>query len=511
MSDLIEQRIAKVQQLRELGVDPYPYGFRRTHLSDAVREAFEALEASGEEVALCGRIMLMRRMGKATFLHIQDGGGRLQLYFKRDTLGEAYAHLKKVEVGDFIGIRGAAFRTRTGEPTVEARELTVLCKAIRPLPEKFHSLRDKETRYRRRELDLIMNAEVAETFRKRSRILTAVREFMTARGFFEVETPLVQMMYGGAEARPFVTHVNALDAPAYLSISPELYLKRLIVGGLEKVFTISKVFRNEGIDATHNPEFTMMESYEAYADYEDVMRLAEELVAHACRAVHGGTVIEFGEHRIDLTPPWRRAGVFELIAERCDGFDARRASVEELRARLVALGVTPDPAQSHGYLVLELFDAAVQPHLIQPTFVKDYPRETSPLCKAHRADAELIERFEPFVNGWEIGNAYSELNDPVEQRRLLEEQSAKLRGGLETASPMDEDFVCAIETGMPPTGGLGIGMDRIVMLLVGATSIRDVIFFPFMKRAAAGADDGEGAGEEGEGEAPAEGRAEGEA
>ena len=409
-----------------------------------------------------------------------------------DAVGaEAFALWKLLDIGDFVGIDGPVFKTRTGHITVQVRELILLSKAIRPLPVPKEELRDgervihdpfrdKELRYRRRYLDLALNPDVQAVFRKRSTIVSAMREFLDARGFLEVETPVLQPLYGGASARPFVTHHNVLDMPLYLRIADELYLKRLIVGGLERVYEIGKNFRNEGIDRTHNPEFSMLELYQAYADYTDMMAITEELYGFVAEKVNGSTTLEYQGQTIDLTPPWPRISMHDAI-EKYGEIDAARASNAELEAACKRLGSDIEPGAERGAAINALFEACVEPQLIQPTFITDYPRAVSPLAKAHRSAKALTERFELFINGWEMANAFSELNDPVEQReRFAEQQSMRARGDDE-AQVLDEDYLRALEHGMPPTGGLGIGVGRMVMLLADAPSIRDVILFPHMR------------------------------
>lgn len=483
-SEHTQSRLKKIEKLRERNLNPYPYAYRKTHTTTEVLRDFAALQAGRVPVRLAGRIMLLRSHGKTTFAHLMDEPGRLQIYFRQDVVGEeGYEQVKLLDLGDFLGVEGTCFLTKTGEQTIHVTSFQILCKPVRPLPDKWAGLQDKEIAYRQRELEWISAQETRGRWLLRSAIIRQVREFMHARGFVEVETPLVQVIYGGAEARPFRTHVNALDLPAFLSISPELYLKRYLVGGFEKVFTICKNFRNEGIDATHNPEFTMLESYQAYVAYEQVMEMVEQMWEFVSRACLGTTKVRFGGQELDFRAPWPRYRLFDLLRERL-GIDARafsRQQIIEYLRRHGAENSAVDERLSWGFLVLELFERFVEPHLVQPCFVRDYPRETSPLCKAHREDSQLIERFEAFCGGVEICNAYSELNDPVQQRRLLEEQAAQLRGGLEEAHPLDEYFVRAVEYGLPPAGGLGVGLDRLVMLLTDSHSIRDVIAFPFMR------------------------------
>ena len=467
-----------VSELRERGVDPYPRTFARTHTSRQVSDGFDTLE--GSEVVVAGRLTASRAHGKAGFADLNDVDGRIQIYLRQDSLGEDTFELwKLIDVGDLIGVRGEVMRTRTGEVTVKASDVTVLAKAHLPLPEKWHGLRDQEARYRQRYLDLIANAESTEVFVRRSRILAVAREFLRERGFIEVETPVLQPIYGGAFARPFVTHHHALDQELYLRIADELYLKRLIVGGLERVFEIGKDFRNEGLDRTHSPEFTQLELYQAYADYNDMMALTEELVVRMAREVCGGTTVVWQETEIDLEPPWRRLRVADAVAESL-GL-AADAGLDEMTEAASTKGVELPEPLTRGALIEKVLDQLVEPELTRPTFLIDYPLEISPLAKATPYDPETVERFEFFIAGLELGNSFTELNDPDEQRSRFELQVERRAGGDAEAHGMDEDFVRALEHGMPPTGGLGIGMDRLVMLLTDSASIRDVILFPTMR------------------------------
>ena len=465
-------------ELRERGVDPYPRTFSRTHTSRRVVEGFEDLE--GSEVVVAGRLTANRAHGKAGFADLHDGDGRIQIYLRKDALGDqAFALWKLVDVGDIIGVRGEVMKTRTGEITVKASDVTVLAKSHLPLPEKWHGLRDKEARYRQRYLDLIANADSRDVFVKRSRILSVARSFLEERGFIEVETPVLQPIYGGAFARPFETHHHALDQTLYLRIADELYLKRLIVGGLERVFEIGKDFRNEGVDRTHSPEFTQLELYQAYADYNDMMDLTEKLVVRMAEEVCGGSRIEWQGTAIDLTPPWRRLRVADAVSESLGpgagaGLDGMAEAAERRGLEL------PEPL-TQGALIETVLDALVEPELVEPTFLIDYPLEISPLAKATPYDRHTVERFEFFIGGLELGNSFTELNDPDEQRSRFEMQVEQREGGNAEAHGMDEDFVRALEHGMPPTGGLGIGLDRLVMLLTNQRNIRDVILFPAMR------------------------------
>ena len=489
---LIEQRVQKLADIRDMGIAPYPYRFETTHHSADIATRFDALSASEEQVRMAGRLIVTRGHGKAAFADLRDAKGRFQIYVRLDIAGdEAFALWQLLDIGDFIGVAGPVFKTRTGHITVQVRELALLSKAIRPLPVPKEEIRDgervihdqfsdKELRYRRRYLDLALNPDVQAAFRKRSATVSAMREFLDARGFLEVETPVLQPLYGGASARPFVTHHRVLDMPLYLRISDELYLKRLIVGGLERVYEIGKNFRNEGIDRTHNPEFSMLELYQAYADYSDMMTIAEELYVFVAEKVNGATTLEYQGQKIDLTPPWPRISMLDAI-EKYSDIDVARASDAELEAACKRLGSDIKPSVERGVLINALFEACVEPKLIQPTLIIDYPRAVSPLAKGHRSEAALTERFEIFIHGWEMGNAFSELNDPLDQRRRFAHQKTLRDRGDEEAQVLDEDYLRAMEHGMPPTGGLGIGVDRMVMLLANAPSIQDVILFPHMR------------------------------
>ncbi len=483
---LQQERLEKLDAWRRQGQEPYPYAFPRTHTTEQVRAQEAAL--AGGEVALAGRLMTLRGHGKTAFAHLQDGGGRLQVYARQDDLGEPrFALWSLLEVGDFVGLRGEVFRTRTGELTVRVQDFQLLAKALRPLPDKWHGLADKEVRYRQRYVDLMVNAEVRSVFEKRSRVFTAMRRFLEARGWLEVETPVLQPLYGGATARPFATHHNALDMPLFLRIAPELYLKRLLVGGFEGVFEFARNFRNEGMDRSHNPEFTMLELYVAYWDYQDMLRCTEELLASTAQAVAGGTRLPWGEASLDFTPPFARLPFFTGL-EQATGKDLRQAESPTLQAEARRHGLEGREGASRGELLEALFGALVEPDLVQPTFVLDHPQEISPLAKAHRHQAGLVERFELFAAGMELANAFSELNDPLEQRARFEAQRRLRAGGALETQPLDEDYLRALEYGMPPAGGLGVGMDRLVMLLTDTHSIRDVLLFPAMRPEA----DGEG-------------------
>ena len=492
---LRRSRRSKLERLIERGIDPYPARFRRTHSTDEAVALFTEAEAKSAEAApeatVGGRITRMRGMGKATFVDIEDSGGRLQLYLRQDVLGDGYTLLEDLDLGDFVGASGTLVRTKSGEISLSAERLTVLAKAMRPPPEKFHGLRDVEQRYRQRYLDLISNRGVHEVMRTRSRIIKAVRGFFDNRGFVEVETPVLVPVPAGAMAMPFVTHHRALDRQLYLRIATELYLKRLIVGGMDKVYEIGRVFRNEGIDADHNPEFTLLESYEAYADYTDVMRFVETLVPAVALEATGGTSVTYNGQEINLTPPWPHIPLHDAVHEH-SGIDLDDyPDAASLADRMRQANVPATYAESRGRLIDKLVGTFVEPQLIQPAFLVDYPVEMSPLAKASAADPRYAERFEAFAGGMEIANAYSELNDPDVQRQRLEEQEAlgKQYQG-EELDRLDEDFLLALEHGMPPTGGLGIGIDRLVMLLTGQTTIRDVLLFPQVREAGPAASEG---------------------
>ncbi len=491
LNELMLRRREELEELKKLGINPYPHDFPRNAFSREIRESF--VDGGGERiVAVAGRIMSLRRMGKASFCHIQDSQGRIQIYLKKDDLGPLYDAFRLLDIGDIIGIEGFVFRTRMGEITVHARALSLLAKSLRPLPvpkEKvdeagnrtvYDPFSDKELRYRQRYVDLVVNPEVRDVFIKRAKIIAAIRGFFDEKGYLEVETPVLQPQYGGAFARPFVTRHNALDIDLYLRIADELYLKRLIVGGFDGVYEISKDFRNEGMDRNHNPEFTMMEVYVAYHDYRWMMEMVEELVSRVALQVAGSTKIAMGTRVLDFTPPWRRLTIFGAIEE-FTGKDLRAVSLSGLRAAAAELQVETGPADGVGAIIDEIFSSRVETHLIQPTFITDYPVEMSPLAKRHRTEAGLVERFEAICHGQEICNAFSELNDPLDQRERFEEQMRARALGEEEVQPLDEDFLRALEYGMPPTAGLGMGIDRLTMLLTGKESIRDVIFFPAMK------------------------------
>ncbi len=481
-NDLRRERREKLAALRAAGVEPFPYRFAVTHSASEILASATALSAAdAPNVSAAGRLVSKRLHGKAGFGHLLDRTGQIQVYFKVDVLGEAqYEFARALDMGDIVGIDGRVFTTRTGETTVEARSITLLSKSLRPLPEKWHGLTDLETRYRQRYVDLIVNPEVRKTFALRTRIVSAIRRFLDERGFLEVETPVLQPLYGGASARPFVTHHNALGIPLYLRIANELYLKRLIVGGLERVYEFSKDFRNEGMDRFHNPEFTMLELYQAYADYGDMMDIFEGMLREAALASLGTTVVTFQGKSADLARPWQRLTYVDAI-ERAVGRSVRGASAADLRALCADHKIAAAPEASRGGLLAELFGALVEPSIEEPTFVLDFPKEISPLAKEKRGDPDLVERFEPFLFGMEVGNAFSELNDPEEQERRFLAQKELLGDEREEAQVLDRDFIRALEYGMPPTGGLGVGIDRITMVFANEPSIRDVILFPQMR------------------------------
>jgi lysyl-tRNA synthetase class 2 len=491
LNALMVRRREELDQLRKLGIEPYPYEYVRDAFSSEIIESFKDGDPQ-RVVSVAGRIMSLRKMGKASFCHIQDSRGKVQVYLRKDDLGDTYDAFRLLDIGDIIGIKGFVFRTKMGEVSVHAQELKLLAKSLRPLPivkEKtdeagnkivFDPFADKELRYRQRYVDLIVNPTVREVLTKRTLILRAMRKFLDDKNYLEVETPVLQPLYGGASARPFITHHNTLDMQLYLRIADELYLKRLIVGGYDGVYEIAKDFRNEGMDRTHNPEFTMLELYVAYHDYRWMMELVEEMIHSVAVALNGSAKVRLGNHEIDFTPPWKRITMFDAIQE-YTGRKLRTKNESELRVIAKELHVDAEPSAGAGKIIDEIFSVKVQPYLVQPTFIMDYPVEMSPLAKKHRTEEGLVERFEGIVNGQEICNAFSELNDPLDQRARFEDQARLKERGDEEAQTLDEDFLRALEYGMPPTAGLGIGIDRLTMLLTGQDSIRDVIFFPQMK------------------------------
>ena len=486
--ELIRARLDKLERLRERGTDPYPHRFDRTHTCSEAIGAFGAAEerdgegARTESISAAGRLVAFRGMGRATFGDLLDGSGRMQVMFRQNVLEGDYEVLRDLDMGDWLGVVGPVFRTRTGEITLEVRELTVLCKSIRPLPEKWHGLTDTEARYRQRYLDLIANDEARQIAVLRSKIVRSMRRFMDGRRFMEVETPVLVPVAAGGMADPFETHYNALDRGLFLRIATELYLKRLIVGGLEKVYEIGKVFRNEGIDLQHNPEYTMMESYESFVDYTDVMRMVEELVSTVAVEVLGSPVVAFEGQEIDFTPPWPRLSLHEQIKKHSRVDFLEHPDIESLKTAMQSAGIDVSQQASWGGLLDKLISSKVEPKLFQPSFLVDYPVEMSPLAKRRKDDDRLVERFEGFVAGMELCNAFSELNDPIDQRQRFEEQeSLRAMFEHEEKDRLDEDFLVAIEHGMPPTGGLGLGVDRLTMLLSGHRNIREVVLFPQLR------------------------------
>lgn len=473
----------KLATLREKGLNPYPHNFKPTHKAKQVIESHSHLVAGDKtenEVVMAGRLMTRRDMGKAAFFNFQDQTGSLQGYIKLEELSpDDQEFFNYVDLGDWVGVTGFIFKTKKGELSIHAKKFTIICKTIEPLPEKFHGLVDIEIKYRHRHMDLISDEDSRQVFITRSRIFKEIRKFLDDRGFLEVETPVLQPIYGGAAAYPFSTHHRALDMKLFLKISPELYLKRLIVGGFEKVYELGKNFRNEGIDRSHNPEFSMLEYYEAYTDYNDQMTQFEELVGHVVTAIKGSFKISYQGKEIDFTPPWRRLSVYDGIREYA-GFDPLKISDADLFTKIKSLGSDMKKPDTRADMLMEAFELTVEKNLWNPTFIIDFPVEVSPLTKTHRTHDGLVERFEPMVAHMELGNAYTELNDPEDQRARLEAQEAQ-RVVDEEAQPMDEDFLMAIETGMPPTGGVGLGVERLVMMLTDRPSIRDIILFPTMR------------------------------
>ncbi len=479
--ELIAERMRKREALLDKGA-AYPYNYQQTHHAKELQDRFAGTKPEtslGEHVRVAGRLLAMRRMGKIAFAQLADESGTIQLWFKADVLAD-FDRLQLYDIGDIIGADGTLITTKTGELTVLVAAYEMLCKSLRPLPDKWHGLKDTEARYRQRYVDLIVTPAVKDAFKKRALIIRAVRNYLDARSFTEIETPVLQSIYGGAAARPFTTMHNELKLKMYLRISDELYLKRCLVGGFERVYELTKDFRNEGIDTTHNPEFTMVEIYQAYADYTDMMRLTEEIYESAAKAALGTTKIVWQGKELDVKAPWQRMTMKEAIKVHAN-VDVDNLDDRDLFALRTTYNLEVKGDLTRGAVIAALFDEVAAPKLVGPVHIIDHPKETTPLCKAHRNDPSLIERFESYICGMEVSNAYSELNDPVVQRRLLEEQAAQLKGGQEEAHPMDEDFLRALEHGMPPAGGLGLGIDRMVMVLTGQASIRDVIMFPAMK------------------------------
>lgn len=487
LNDQLLVRRQKLNDIREKGIDPFGSRFERTHLSSNIHEQYseltkEQLEENPTEVIIAGRIMTKRGKGKAGFAHIQDLGGQIQIYVRKDRVGdEAYDLFSHADLGDIVGVRGNLFKTNAGELSVRASEFTFLTKSLRPMPEKFHGLQDVEQRYRQRYLDLMTNADSKDTFITRSKIIRSIRNYLDGQGYLEVETPILHSIAGGAAARPFITHHNALDMDLYLRIALELHLKRLIVGGLEKVYEIGRVFRNEGVSTRHNPEFTLLELYGAYLDYQDIMELTENLIANVAQDVLGTTKIQYGEDVIDLSPGWKRVHMVDAVKE-ATGVDFwEPKTLEEARALAKEHGVEIKEMFEVGHIINEFFEQKVEETLVQPTFVYGHPVEISPLAKKNPEDERFTDRFELFIVRREHANAFTELNDPIDQRERFEAQLAEKEAGNDEAHDMDNDFVEALEYGMPPTGGLGIGIDRLVMLLTNSQSIRDVLLFPTMR------------------------------
>ncbi len=481
LNEVLKVRREKLEALVEAGKDPFAITkYDRTHHSSDIKENFEELE--GKEVSVAGRLMSKRIMGKASFCNVQDLKGNIQSYVARDAVGEdEYSAFKKLDIGDIVGIKGTVFKTKTGEISIHATDVILLAKSLQVLPEKFHGLTNTDLRYRQRYVDLIVNPEVRDTFIKRSKIISTIRQYLDSLGFMEVETPMLVANAGGAAARPFETHFNALDEDLKLRISLELYLKRLIVGGLEKVYEIGRVFRNEGLDTRHNPEFTLMELYQAYTDYNGMMELTENLYRHVAQTVLGTTKITYNGVEMDLGKPFERITMIDAV-KKYSGVDFREIhSDEEAKAVAKAHGVAFEDRHKKGDILSLFFEEFAEEHLIQPTFVTEHPIEISPLTKKKPGDPEYVERFEFFMNGWEMANAYSELNDPIDQRERFKAQEELLAKGDEEANRTDEDFMNALEIGMPPTGGIGYGIDRMCMLLTDSSAIRDVLLFPTMK------------------------------
>tara|TARA_B100000427_G_scaffold82390_1_gene67289 strand:- start:1232 stop:2719 length:1488 start_codon:yes stop_codon:yes gene_type:complete len=486
LKEIINFRMQKLERLREAGVDPFPHNFKPTNYSNEIKDQFKVLE--NKDVIVAGRIMAMRKMGKASFFHIEDSDGRIQVYIKKDEVGDSlYNIFKLLDIGDFIGVNGFVFKTKTKEISVHAKSITVLAKSIRPLPivkekdgETFDSFEDKEQRYRNRHLDLIVNPEVKEVFRKRTIITSALRSYLDNEGFLEVETPVLQPLYGGANARPFKTHHNTLDQTLYLRIADELYLKRLIIGGIDKVYELSKDFRNEGMDRNHNPEFTMLEWYEAYSDYNDQMNRVEDIIRFVANSIDK-MKFDWGDVSIDLSKKFDRKPYLDLLKD-ATGEDLLEADIKKLRSVCKENSIEISNKENYGQLLDELMRRLVEPNLTQPVFIIDHPREISPLAKSHRSgEVKLVERFELFIGGAEFANSFSELNDPLDQRDRLENQAKLREKGDDEAQPIDDSFIEAMECGMPPTGGVGLGVDRLVMLLTNNRSIRDVLLFPAMR------------------------------
>jgi len=483
-TEIISNKWKEIEELKREGIDPFGHSFNRTYkIKDLIEENkdLQVGECGKEKASVAGRLMALRTHGKAIFANIEDVSGRIQIYIKSNKVGEdAFKLFSKIGVGDILGVSGLIFRTRTGEVTVFVEEFSLLCKSVRSLPEKWHGLKDVEVRYRKRYLDLIVNPSVREIFIKRSKVVQSIRNFLDNRGFLEVQTPIMQPIPGGATARPFITHHNTLHRDLYLRIATELYLKRLIVGGLEKVYELGCDFRNEGISTKHNPEFTMLELYEAYGDYHSMMTITEELIIYVIKNVFGSLEVEYQGNKINFTPPWKRISMCKVIEE-VSGINIEKILQKDFDKIIKKHGLNIKGKINRGEITNELFEKYVEPTLIQPTFIFDYPLEISPLSKQKKDNPELVERFELFVNSMELANAFTELNDPAEQKRRFEEQVAKRKAGDMESHFMDEDYIEALEYGMPPTGGLGIGIDRLMMLLTNSDSIKEVILFPQLK------------------------------
>ncbi|MDQ0091783.1 lysyl-tRNA synthetase class 2 [Paenibacillus anaericanus] len=491
VSELLQIRRDKLDELRGLGIDPFGGKYVRTHNAGDIMQQYdqlskEELEEKKVEVSIAGRLMAKRGMGKASFAHIQDLSGKIQIYVRQDSVPEVkYSAFSLLDLGDLVGVTGEVFKTKTGETSIKVKDLEILSKSLYPLPDKYHGLKDVELRYRQRYIDLIVNPEVQQTFIKRSRIIQSMRHYLDSQGYLEVETPTLHSIAGGAAARPFITHHNALDMQLYMRIAIELHLKRLIVGGLEKVYEIGRVYRNEGMSTRHNPEFTMIELYEAYADYKDIMALTENMIAHIAQEVLGATVIRYQDYEVDLTPQWRRISMVDVVKE-VTGVDfGVHMTNEEAHALAKEHKVPVDAHMTFGHILNAFFEHFVEETLIQPTFVYGHPLEISPLAKKNQEDPRFTDRFELFIVGREHANAFTELNDPIDQRQRFEAQILEREHGNDEAHEMDDDFIRALEYGMPPTGGLGIGVDRLVMLLTDSASIRDVLLFPHMRPIAA--------------------------
>ncbi len=480
MSSEEDERLETLQEMQENGLNPFKYDYNRVHKIKDILDKFEGLEEDNlpeDSFNIAGRVKEVRDFGGIAFIDIEDERGQIQAVLRKDELIDK---LEYIQNGDIVGLKGIPMYTNKGEFSLKVSELELLTKALKPVPSSYYGLEDKETKYRQRYLHLIDSIDARESFRKRNRVVSEMRRFLEDQDFMEVETPAIQPIYGGANARPFTTHVHDKDMQAYLRISPELYLKRLIIGGHERIFEVAKDFRNEGIDRTHNPEFTMMELYQAYADYEDMMKITEQMVEHIAQKVTGDSKVEYQGNQIDLSAPWKRMTMRESLIEYGD-FDVDELSDEEIQELMNEHGAELESDYERGLAIAELFEEIVEPELIQPTFITDYPKETTPLCKLHRENEDLIERFEAFVAGMELGNAYTELRDPVQQEKFFRDEQRRGEQGDEEAHEMDEDFIEALKQGMPPTGGLGIGVDRLAMILTDSDSIRDVIYFPMMK------------------------------